>query len=77
LRVRNGTAHTADGSITLAFADAGDVTVHARTADGSIRINGMRQDDSSPTDYKLGNGSGSLDVATQDGSIRVTTNGAN
>jgi hypothetical protein len=77
LRVRNGTAHTADGSITLAFADAGNLTVHARTADGSIRINGMRQDDSSPTDYKLGNGAGSLDVATQDGSIRVTTNGAN
>jgi len=77
LRARNGKAHTMDGSITLAFADAGDITVRAHTLDGSIRINGMRQDDSSPIEYKLGNGSGSLDVATQDGSIRVTTNGAN
>ncbi len=77
LRVRNGSLHTSDGSITVALADAGDVTVRARTLDGSVRINGMRQDDSVPVDYKLGNGAGSLDVATQDGSIRVTTNGAN
>jgi len=76
LRVRNGTAHTADGSITLAFADGANLTVHARTLDGSIRINGMRQSDS-PLDYTLGNGSGSLDLLTQEGSIRVTSNGAN
>ncbi len=77
LRVRNGSLHTSDGSITIGLADAGDVTVRARTLDGSVRINGMRQDDSAPVDYKLGTGAGSLDVATQDGSIRVTTNGAN
>ena len=78
LRVRNGTAHTGDGSITLAFADAGNLALHASTGDGSIRVNGARQgDSSSPLDYKLGNGAGSLDVSTQDGSIRVTTNGAN
>jgi DUF4097 and DUF4098 domain-containing protein YvlB len=77
LRVRNGSAHTGDGSVTLGFADAGDLTLHAQTGDGSIRINGARQSDSSPLDYKLGNGGGSLDVSTQDGSIRVTTNGAN
>jgi hypothetical protein len=77
LRVRSGSLHTSDGSITVALADAGDVTVHARTADGSVRVNGVRQDDLVPGDYKLGNGAGSLDVATQDGSIRVTTNGAN
>jgi hypothetical protein len=51
--------------------------VRARTLDGSIRINDVRQDSSATVDYKLGNGAGSLDVATQDGSIRVTTNGAN
>ncbi len=77
LRVRNGSLHTSDGSITVALADAGDVTVRAHTVDGSIRINGLRQGDPVPVDYKLGNGAGSLDVATQDGSIRVTTNGAN
>jgi hypothetical protein len=77
LRVRKGTAHTGDGSITLAFADTGDLTLHARTGDGSISVNGARQSDSSPLDYRLGNGGGSLDVSTQDGSIRVTTNGAN
>lgn len=77
LRVRQGSAHTDDGSVTLAFADAGDLTLQARTGDGSIRINGARQGDSPLRDYKLGNGGGSLDVSTQDGSIRVTTNGAN
>ncbi len=77
MRVRNGSLHTSDGSITIGLADAGDVTVRAHTQDGSIRINGMRQDNAVPADYKLGNGAGSLDLATQDGSIRVTTNGAN
>ncbi|HEX5275076.1 MAG TPA: DUF4097 family beta strand repeat-containing protein [Candidatus Rubrimentiphilum sp.] len=76
LRVRNGVLHTSDGSIHIGFADAGDVTVRAQTGDGSIRINGIRQD-GSPVQYKFGNGSGTLDVATQDGSIRVNTNGAN
>ncbi|HET9392050.1 MAG TPA: DUF4097 family beta strand repeat-containing protein [Candidatus Rubrimentiphilum sp.] len=77
LRVRQGSAHTGDGSVTLAFADAGDLTLQARTGDGSIRINGARQGDSPLRDYKLGNGGGSLDVSTEDGSIRVYTNGAN
>ena len=76
LHVRTGALNTADGSITIALRDAGDVTLHARTADGSIRFNGVRQGDS-PADYTFGNGSGSLSVATQDGSIRVFTNGAN
>jgi hypothetical protein len=76
LRVRNGVLHTSDGSIHIGFADAGDVTVRAQTGDGSIRMNGIRQD-GSPVEYKFGNGSGTLDVATQDGSIRVNTNGAN
>ena len=75
LRVRNGVLHTSDGSIGIGFADAGDVTVRAQTGDGSIRMNGIRQD-GSPVEYKFGNGSGTLDVATQDGSIRVNTNGA-
>jgi len=75
LRVRSGVLHTGDGSIHIGFADAGDVTVHAQTGDGSIRMNGIRQE-GSPADYKFGNGSGTLDVATQDGSIRVATNGA-
>lgn len=76
LRVRNGVLHTSDGSIRVQLADGNDVTVRASTSDGSIRLNGIRQD-GSPAEYKIGNGSGSLDVATQDGSIRVTSNGAN
>lgn len=76
LRVGNGSLHTGDGSITLVFADTGNLTLHARTGDGSISVNGARQSDSSPLDYKLGNGAGSLDVSTQDGSIRVTSKGA-
>lgn len=76
LRVRNGVLHTSDGSIRIELAGGNDLTVRASTADGSIRMNGVRQE-GSPAEYKFGNGSGSLDVATQDGSIRVTTNGAN
>lgn len=75
LRVRTGVLHTSDGSIHVGFAGSGDVTVHAQTGDGSIRMNGIRQA-GSPAEYTFGNGSGTLDVATQDGSIRVNTNGA-
>lgn len=73
LHVGSGTLRTSDGSIKIALSNA-DVKVRAQTSDGSIRFNGMRQADS-PAEYTFGNGSGSLDVATQDGSIRVT-NGA-
>ena len=76
LRVRNGVLHTSDGSIRVELADGNDLTVRASNSDGSIRMNGVRQE-ASPVEYRLGNGSGSLDVATQGGSIRVTTNGAN
>lgn len=76
LHTGGGRLHTDDGSIRLTFADASNLTVHARTADGSIRVNGVRQRAESPADYTLGDGTGSLDVSTSDGSIRINTNGA-
>ena len=79
LDVRNGTLRTASGSIRLAIASS-DVTVHAKTADGSLRFNGQRvhsDEDASEGTFQLGSGSGRLEVATQDGGIRISTNGAN
>lgn len=78
LQVDGGRLQTSDGSIRVALAGA-NLTVHARTGDGSIRIDGRRvaQDgDSGVTDIQVGTGGGSLQVATQDGSIHITTNGA-
>jgi hypothetical protein len=78
LRISGGSLHTNDGSIRIALADA-NLTVHARTGDGSIRFNDSRleQDgDSAAAAYKVGTGDGSLQLSTQDGSIHITTNGA-
>lgn len=78
LAVQNGSLRTASGSIRLALA-ANDVTVHARTGDGSLRFNGQRihsDEDASEGTFHVGSGSGRLEVATQDGSIRISTNGA-
>lgn len=78
LRVGSGRLQSSDGSIRVALADA-NLTVHAQTGDGSIRINGARiaQDgDSGATTYQFGTGGGSLQVSTQDGSIHITSNGA-
>ena len=78
LRVGGGTIRSLDGGIRLALADA-NVTVHARTQDGSVRFNGNSvhsEDDSAGGDYRVGTGSGSLQVSTSDGSIHIYTNGA-
>jgi hypothetical protein len=78
LHVEGGTLRTADGSIRLELTDA-NLTVHAKTADGSLRFNGNRvasgDDDASEGIFHVGSGSGRLEVATQDGSIRIATNG--
>ncbi len=78
LQVGGGNVHTEDGSVTLDLRDA-NLTVHAHTADGSVRFNGRRaasSSDESSGDLQLGMGGGSLQVSTQDGSIHIASNGA-
>lgn len=78
LAVGGGTLHSADGSIRAAFANA-DVTVRAHTADGRIYFDGHRagsDQDAAPAEFQIGKGGGSLDLSTQDGSIHITSNGA-
>ena len=77
---RDGTISTGDGSIVLGLASGADLTVDASTGDGSITVDGdrMQEEDSDSTHHtiRLGNGSGSLHVSSNDGSIHITTNGA-
>lgn len=78
LAVGGGTLHTDDGGITLDLRSA-NVSIHARTQDGSLRFNGRRiesDDDANSGDFQAGTGGGSLQVSTQDGNIHITTNGA-
>ncbi|MGZ3547730.1 MAG: DUF4097 family beta strand repeat-containing protein [Vulcanimicrobiaceae bacterium] len=69
-----------DGSVNLHFTDAGNVKVQAHTSDGRIVVDGRstNSEDSGATQatYTLGSGAGTLDVSTQDGTIAMTTNGA-
>jgi hypothetical protein len=75
-----GTLHTDDGTITLGLAPNVNLAIHARTNDGRLTLDGRRatrsDDDSSTADYHVGTGGGSLEVSSQDGSIHITTNGA-
>lgn len=77
MQIRGGKLSTDDGSIRIAFTGTPNLMLHARTMDGSISIDGQNKaGDGSSVDYRLGNGAGSLDLSTQDGSIRILTNGA-
>lgn len=72
--------HTADGSIRVALTSGADVTVDASTSDGHIDVDGNAasngDSDSAQRTVRLGNGSGSLQLSSGDGSIHLTTNGA-
>lgn len=75
------TLTTNDGRIELGLAPGADLTVNASTSDGRIIVDGKRvneNDDSDSVQYtlRLGNGTGTLRAASQDGSIHITTNGA-
>jgi hypothetical protein len=80
VQTAGGTLHTDDGSIRLQLHSNANVAIHARTGDGRVSLDGRRagraDDDSSSADYQVGTGGGSLEVSTQDGSIKITTNGA-
>lgn len=79
LRLSKANIHTDDGPVSLHFADAGNLNVRAHTSNGRIRVDGRSthtDDDAVEGTYTLGNGAGALDVSTQDGTITMTTNGA-
>jgi hypothetical protein len=71
---------TRDGSVTVALQRDADLMVDASTEDGKIFVDGAQQprgdDDSAHHTIRLGNGSGSLNASSKDGSIHITTNGA-
>lgn len=77
LRVGGGKLETQDGPVRIDLRDP-DLTLAAHTADGHIRFNGTTQShddsDTSSGTFRLGNGSGALDVSTRDGSITITSN---
>lgn len=80
VQTAGGTLHTDDGTITLGLAPDANLAIHARTSDGRVTLDGRRatrnDDDSSDAEYHVGAGGGSLEVSSQDGSIHITTNGA-
>lgn len=63
LRIDGGRLQSGDGSIHVALADP-NLTVHTQNGDGDTKT------------YQFGTGGGSLQVATQDGSIHISSNGA-
>jgi len=68
-----------DGSIEVGLAGDADLTLTASTGDGKVYVDGSSQNqdgDSAQHTIKLGAGSGSMKLATSDGSIHITTNGA-
>jgi hypothetical protein len=74
----NGRIHSGDGSVSVHFADAGNLNVRSQTSDGHIVVNGRSthsDNDAVEETSTLGNPAGSLDVSTQDGTITMTTNG--
>lgn len=72
--------HTADGSIRVGLATGADLTVDASTNDGHIDVDGNAasngDSDSAQRTVRVGNGSGSLQLSSGDGSIHLITNGA-
>jgi len=77
---RRGVLHTSDGTIRVALEPNADLTVDASTNDGHIEVDGnpvnSGDSDSAQHTIRLGNGSGSLQLSSGDGSIHILTNGA-
>jgi len=73
--------HTDAGSIRVALAARADLTVEASTNDGKVVVDGQSfrnagDGDSTQHVVRLGSGSGSLQLSSDDGSIHILTNGA-
>jgi DUF4097 and DUF4098 domain-containing protein YvlB len=74
----DATLQTADGSLRVGFAPGANLTVDASTRDGKITVDGFSGDNDSSAQrtIRLGAGTGRMKLATDDGSIHITTNGA-
>ncbi|MFY9739742.1 MAG: DUF4097 family beta strand repeat-containing protein [Candidatus Cybelea sp.] len=68
---------TGDGSVNLRVPRDSDFTIDASTGDGRIDVDGssLARDDSAQQTIRLGAGSGTMKLATSDGSIHLYTNG--
>jgi hypothetical protein len=73
----DATLHTDDGSIRLALAPNANVAIDASTRDGRIVVDGTALDhgDVQQRTIRLGAATGSMKLATSDGSIHILTNG--
>ena len=70
---------TRDGRIDVGFTRGSDVTVDASTNDGTVRVDGVRQhsDDNVQQSIRIGSGGSAMRIHSDDGSITISTNGAN
>ncbi|MGC2635207.1 MAG: DUF4097 family beta strand repeat-containing protein [Candidatus Cybelea sp.] len=68
---------TDDGSVKLRVPHDSDLAIDASTGDGRIDVDGssLARDDSARQTIRLGAGSGTMKLATSDGSIHLYTNG--
>jgi hypothetical protein len=69
-----------DGHIDVTVGSQSNLTVAASTSDGRITRDGTSFNDSgdgTSRSFTLGGGSGHLNLSSHDGSISITTNGAN
>ncbi len=64
---------TADGRIELSLLRGSDASVDASTGDGHVVVDGSEQ---SGQPIRVGAGSASMRVRSEDGSVHITTNGA-
>ena len=70
---------TNDGDIEARVAQGSDVTVNASTSDGDIRVDDSGRDsgdDGSSQTIRIGSGAAAMRVHSDDGSVAITTNGA-
>ena len=68
---------TDDGSVNLRVPQDSDLAIDASTGNGRIDVDGssLARDDSARQTIRLGAGSGTMKLATSDGSIHLYTNG--
>lgn len=69
---------TNDGSVHVRVVPSANLTIDASTRDGGISVDGnaIDNDDSAQRTVRLGTGTGQMELATDDGSIHIFTNGA-
>jgi DUF4097 and DUF4098 domain-containing protein YvlB len=68
---------TDEGSVNLRVPQDSDLAIDASTGEGRIEVDGssLARDDSARQTIRLGAGSGTMKLATSDGSIHLYTNG--